>query len=714
MNKNYTSILEQSTELLSKNGPLRRLLPDFTERAEQIEMARKSAQAFSDNEITVIQAGTGVGKSFAYLIPAILWAEHNDETVVISTATTNLQDQLLNKDIPVLREIFDFSFEAVVVKGAQQYVCLDRLEEQSAQLPLTLNSAEQKQLTKIQKWAPASESGQRSDLRFEPSPKLWREIEVSTTLCLYDSCRFYNDCAFIRDRKRIPRAHILITNHSLLMSDMVLRTQSDGYASILPEYSRLIIDEAHKFESAVTDALSVTVNPIATRNLLHRIYNPDADDGFLAKIRGYQKHLPSGQGERTSYSRAVAKCEQTVSSSIQSTHYFFDRIMPVAQQIVTSHPVYTVKKSYSNDWLNTGEMIDVRDNELDNLSELLAKLSSELQGFQLRFAKLEEYEELIRIKKEIQYYREQINQLIRGLEILFSDEEDDIRWIEVPPSGDLISFRSAPMTIEDFLGPILYEQIKTIIFTSATLAPGKKFDFFMRSIGLDTFEQGRQSTTLLESPFPYETNSLLVVPTDVPEPTAFSFQQTVNKVIPQAIKASNGRALILFTSHGMLRSTFENTRNEIELMGYECISQSESSRALALEQFRDDTHSVLFGTASFWDGIDVVGESLSLVIIVRLPFSVPNDPIVEARAQQLADEGKNPFMEFQLPVAAMRVQQGFGRLIRTHNDRGIVFCLDKRLITKQYGSYIRESLPPCKFTTGKIDECISLIKNFFQ
>ncbi len=705
-------ITQKTSSLLSSKGPLRKLLPEFSERAEQIEMARLSTKSLIDNEIAVIQAGTGVGKSFAYLIPAILWAEEHDETVVISTATTNLQDQLSQKDIPLLHDIFDFDFEAVVVKGAQQYICLDRLQEQSAQLPLSLNGNEQKQLARIQKWAPSSQSGQRSDLPFEPSPKLWREIEVSTTLCLYESCRHYNECTFIRDRKRIPRAHILITNHSLLMSDLVLRTQSDGYASILPEYSRLIIDEAHKFENAVTDALSVTVNPIATRNLFSRIYNPDADDGFLVKVRGYQKHLPAGQGEKVAFTRAIAKSEQTVSSVMQSMHYFFERILPIARQIITPHPAYTVKQSYTNEWLQTNAMLDIRDNELGNFSSLLDTLVNELYSFQLRFAKLEENEELLRIKKEIQYYREQLNQLNKGLDILFNEDDDDVRWVEVPPSGDLISFRSAPLSVDDFLGPIVYEQMKTILFTSATLAPGKKFDFFAQSIGLDAFEQHRQSTTLLESPFPYDKNSLLLVPTNIPDPNATSFQNTINKIIPDAIAASRGRALILFTSHGMLRTTFEETRDEIEDMGYECISQSESSRAIALERFRNETNSVLFGTASFWDGIDVVGESLSLVIIVRLPFSVPNDPIVEARSKRLAEEGKNPFMEFQLPVAAMRLQQGFGRLIRTHTDRGVVFCLDKRLITKQYGNYIRESLPPCAFTKAPIENCIQSIKKF--
>jgi ATP-dependent DNA helicase DinG len=709
----YPKFIGKSEKYLSENGQLHKRMPGFTERAEQIEMTRICGKSFYDNEIAIIQAGTGVGKSFAYLIPAILWAEETDEIVVISTATTNLQDQLWNKDIPLLRELFDFDFEAVVVKGAQQYICLDRLREQASQLPFSLSGKEQKQLEKIQAWASGSQSGQRSELPFEPSPKIWREVEVSTTLCLYESCRHYNDCVFIRDRKRIPRAHIVITNHSLLMSDLFLRTQSDGYASILPEYSRLIIDEAHKFEHAVTEALSVTVNPIATRNLLIRIYNPDADDGFVTKIRGYQKYLPTGRGERTAYSRAITKCEHTVSSAIQAMRYFFDRILPITQKIISPHPAYTVKQSYTNEWLQTEEVTDIRDNEIENFSSLLEMLGNELYGFQLRFVKVEENEEMIRIKKEIQYYREQINQLHRGLKLLFDVDEEDIRWIEAPPSGDIISFRSAPMSVDDFLGPLLYEQMKTILFTSATLAPGKQFAFFARSIGLDTFENHRQTTALLDSPFPYEENALLLVPTDIPDPVDHSFQQAINRIIPDAVSASQGRALILFTSHAVLRSTYESTRDNIESMGYECISQGESSRAIALERFRDDTNSVLFGTTSFWDGIDVVGESLSLVIIVRLPFSVPNDPIVEARSQRMAEEGKNPFLEFQLPTAAMRLQQGFGRLIRTHTDRGVVLCLDKRLITKRYGTYIRESLPQCAFRTGRMDECITAIKKFF-
>jgi ATP-dependent DNA helicase DinG len=705
--------LRKVTGILSAEGPLRSILTGFAEREEQVEMARVITHAFYHNEIATVQAGTGVGKSFAYLIPALLWAEEYEETVVISTATTNLQDQLRQKDIPVLRSILDFDFEAVVVKGAQQYICLDRLEEQSGSLPLSFSMKERDQMSAIRSWAFESESGQRSELPFEPSPRLWREIEVATTMCLYDSCRFFNECAFIRDRRRIPRAHIIITNHSLLMSDCILKTQSEGYASILPEYTRLIVDEAHKFESAVTDSLSVTLNPINTHALLSRIYSPDAGDGFLNILRSQVKFLPTGRGERTAYSRALTKSEQTVGNALQCMSNLFDRLMPVAYNSVIPNSNYTVKQPYTNDWLQTPELTDIRDNELDTFCSLTERLENELYAFQLRFSKLEENEELLRLRKHIQFYREQIRQLNRGLKILFDDEEDDdVRWIELPPQGNTLSFRSAPLSVDDFLGPFLFEQMKTVVFTSATLAPGNAFDYFLSSIGLDSIETHRQTTTLLSSPFPYERNALLLVPTNVPDPTVPSFQTAICEIIPRAIAASNGRALVLFTSHSMLQKTYAETRGDIEALGYDCYSQGELSRAVALEKFRDEVHSVLFGTTSFWDGIDVSGESLSLVVIVRLPFSVPNDPIVDARSQHIADEGKNAFMEYHLPNAAMRLQQGVGRLIRSNTDRGVILCLDKRLITKQYGTYIRNSLPPCSFHTGPIDEVIDEIGSF--
>lgn len=707
-------ITTMTEQLLSKKGPLQRLLPDYTERTEQIAMARMICEAFYNDKIATIQAGTGVGKSFAYLIPAILWATHEGEPVIISTATTNLQDQLSQKDLPLLHNVFDFEFDAVVVKGAQQYICLDRLDNQSALLPFILNHSEQRQLAAIQQWAPISPTGQRSELDFEPTPRLWREVEVSTTLCLYDKCRHFEECAFIRDRRRIPRAHIIITNHSLLTSDLVLRTQSDGYASVLPEYTRLVIDEAHKFEAAVTEALSVTVNPVMTNLLLSKLHNPSNGEGFLSRISGLSRHLPTGKGERVAFSKAVARCEGIVASAIQALQFFFERIQPLAYSIITPSDTYVTRLSYTNDWLRSYPVVEIRENELENLTSLLDRLAQDLYGIQSRISRIEETENVLRTKKEIQFYREQVSQLRQALDTLFSDEDDDIRWIEIPPSQDVLSFRGAPLGVDHFLGPFLFEQVKSIIFTSATLAPGKSFDFFHSSISLDTFERHRQVTAILDSPFPYETNSLLLVPTDVPEPTSPRFQEAINAIIPSAIEASRGRALVLFTSHEMLRATYEATRGRIEMMGYECMAQGQHSRSVALNRFRDETSSVLFGTTSFWEGIDVVGDSLSLVIIVRLPFSVPNDPIVEARSHHLKEEGKNPFWDFQLPVAAMRLQQGFGRLIRTHTDRGVVLCLDRRLVTKQYAEYILRSLPPTPVVKLNSEECISRIRYFLE
>jgi ATP-dependent DNA helicase DinG len=512
----------------------------------------------------------------------------------------------------------------------------------------------------------------------------------------------------------VNKAHVLITNHSLLMSDLALRTQSEGFATILPEYSRLVIDEAHKFENAVTDALSATVNPLTVRELLTRIYDPAADDGYLARLRSITRLLPSGKGDRTSFSRAISKCGDTVASAMQAMEFFFERIVPVAGRLVQPNDAYTAKKSYGGDWLRSGDIVDIRDNELENFTVLLDRLLTELYAFQLRLTSIGENEETIRVRKEIQLYRSQIDQLGKGLETLFDEDNDDVRWIEMPPGRELLSFRSSPLSVDDFLGPFLFEQMKTIIFTSATLAPGNSFEFFNRSVGLDAFETHRQTSAIIDSPFDYDANLMLLVPTDLPDPTSPSFEQSVASIIPRAVEASRGRALILFTSHSMLQSVYEAARGPIEALGYECIAQGTWSRAAALNRFRDSTSSVLFGTASFWDGIDVAGESLSLVVIVRIPFSVPNDPIVAARSAAIAENGKNPFLEFQLPGAAMRLQQGLGRLIRTHRDRGAVLFLDKRLITRQYGRYILDSLPRGIFKKTGIRECISDIERFLK
>jgi ATP-dependent DNA helicase DinG len=698
--------------LLSDAGPLPLLLPQFEQRFGQTEMAILIAEAFKADRILSLQAGTGVGKSYAYLIPAILWSMAQDDPVVVSTATTNLQDQISRKDIPLLKDAVDEDFTSVVVKGSQQYICLDRLTQAESSLPLSLNASEQKQLARIHTWAHSSETGQRNELPFEPSGRLWREIEVSTTMCLYEKCLFFNSCAFIRDRKRIAKAHILITNHSLLMSDLILKAQSEGSVSILPEYGRVIIDEAHKFEQAVTDALSFTINPSITRQLLERIHNRDTGDGLLGKLRRETKHLPLGKGERTSFARSLSRTEQITGSAIQAMTYLFDRLIPEARKLVPSSDRYTVKQTYNDTWLVSEEIVDIRDNELTNFLELLHKISTDLYMFQLRFAKTEESEEILRIKKELYMYRKQVAEHATGLEQLFGDEEDDVRWIELPPSGVQISFRSSPLSVDHFIGPAFFEHMKTVVLTSATLAPGQSFDFFHAALGLNAIERHRQTSEIFPSPFPFEENSLLLVPTDIPDPTAPSYQTCINTIIPEAIRASRGRALVLFTSHDMLQRTYAATVDSIEDAGYVCYAQGQHSKTVALENFRNDIDSVLFGTTSFWDGIDVAGESLSLVIIVRLPFSVPNDPIIESRSQRITEEGKNPFMEFQLPQAAMRLQQGFGRLIRSSTDKGVVLCLDKRLITKRYGRYIIDSLPPCTIEQAPYSHLIKRISDF--
>ncbi len=714
MNSTSSELERKVRLLLSEDGPLPSLLPQFEPRDDQIHLAASILRALIDDELLSIQAGTGVGKSFAYLIPAILWSQENDEPVIVSTATTNLQDQLSRKDIPLIAGALDRDFSSVIVKGAQQYICLDRLSQATSKLPVHFDARERKQLNSIDAWAPDSSTGQRSELDFEPSAKLWKEVEVSTAMCLFEKCQFFSACAFIRDRKRIEGANILITNHSLLMSDLILRTESDGGAAILPEYTRVVIDEAHKFENAVTDALSLTLNPVTTRALLARIYNPDSGDGLLASLRSELKHLPVGKGDRTAFSRSVSKAERLTGHALQSMKFLFDRLYPQARDLVRGPSKYTVKQTYDDEWLATEEMTGIRDNELASFIESLHSISSDLGNFQLRFTVMQESEEVLRKRKELHYYRKQLDSLAVGLEALFREGDDDVRWIELPPSGDLLSFRSAPVSVDHFIGPVFFEQMKTVVMTSATLAPGNSFSFFHSSLGLESVERHRQKTEILPSPFPFRTHALLLIPTDLPEPTHPDFQQRINAIIPDAVRASRGRALILFTSHDMLQQTYESVSGNIEAAGYTCYSQSQHSRTVALERFRTEIDSVLFGTTSFWDGIDVAGESLSLVIIVRLPFSVPNDPIIEARARLLSDAGKNPFLEYQLPQAAMRLQQGFGRLIRSSQDKGIVLCLDKRLTTKTYGRYILDSLPDCGIERASSLTLIQRIEDFLS
>ncbi len=664
--------------LLEPGGRLSRIFPEYEERRSQVDMLRMICDSFNTDTICAAEAGTGVGKSLAYLVPAMDWVNKNDERVVISTATINLQHQLLEKDIPLVREILETDTRAVIVKGRRNYICLHRLRENLEEL--SLFKEESKELAAVREWAESTLTGSLSDLSFVPGPEVWSQVCSEAESCLGLRCRHREGCFVLRARREAASAEILVVNHHLLFSDLAIRLSGIGFDSsaVLPPFRRIIFDEAHNIESSATSFFSESYSRFGLRKFIGRLYRRKRGRRF-GLIFSVARLLPEADRKRA------------------------DRLPSMADEVVDRADILDAHcSSFLGD--RSSLLIKIIDGE-NPVSELLPSLS-ELENSLLGFCyQIKDFLGLIPDEDAESDAVFECRIVLRRLEQLagiidrfkrFDEYPEDIFWLEksLGYRGDsACRFVITPLNIAPFMQEAVFDPYPSLVFTSATLTVNGSFIYWKSRIGLNSGLNSDAAEMSFPSPFNYRENVLLGVPTDAPMPTEPSYLDFLSDFIAQILAISEGRALVLFTAYSMLNDVYSQVQKELSERGISIFKQGDDDRNRLLVRFREDTGSVLFATDSFWEGIDTPGEALEVLLVCRLPFQVPSDPVFQARTEAIEKQGGNAFLELSLPDAAIKLKQGFGRLMRRNTDMGIVIILDSRIIKKSYGRYLLGSLP---------------------
>jgi DNA polymerase-3 subunit epsilon/ATP-dependent DNA helicase DinG len=680
---------EEVASVLEYGGPFSQYFESYEHRPEQVEMLKVVTNALSHGNHLMVEAGTGVGKSFAYLVPAALFAIQNNTRVVVSTNTINLQDQLIQKDIPDLRAALKLDLRAAVLKGRGNYLCPRRFENLRQYGPR--NADEMRVLAKVMVWQMQNESGDRNELNLNGNPEreVWLKISAEDDACTTDTCikRTGGACPFHRAKSAAQTAHLLIVNHALLLSDVATGSK------VLPEYSYLIVDEAHHLESATTNALSFRLTQFDMDRMLKEIGGSNA--GVLGRVLGETKDTlrPSDFGLlQQKISRATDMAfrlqEQnreffnTLSEFAtlqredqpQSNYSWQARILPATRTLPHWDDV-EIK------WDETGGTMNLLLNALEEIHKAASDLYSDGH---------DNLEDMI---GDIGNVYRRLNEAYNNMTGMISQPNQGlVYWIEVNPRGEKLSLNAAPLRVGPMIEENLWHQKASVILTSATLTAHNEFQYLRNTLGADEADELQ-----LGSPFDYESSTLLYVANDIPEPNASGYQQMLDKSLIATAKATGGRMLVLFTSYTALKKTAKAITGPLAREDIYVYEQGDGASPNALlESFKSTERAVLLGTRSFWEGVDVPGDALSVVVITKLPFDVPTDPLIAARSEMYEDS----FNEYYLPEAILKFRQGFGRLIRTASDRGIVAILDRRVLTKQYGRLFLESLPHCTIKQG--------------
>jgi ATP-dependent DNA helicase DinG len=682
--------IDDVAAVLDLGGQFANYMTEYEYRPQQVEMLRSVAKALSNSLHLMVEAGTGTGKSFAYLIPAAYWAIKNNTRVVISTNTINLQDQLINKDIPDLRSALDIPVRAAVLKGRSNYLCPRRLAAMRRRKPETIH--EMRVLGKVLVWLLESRTGDRTEinLNLNVDRAVWSRLSAEDEGCRLEVClkRTGGRCPFYRAKIAAENAHLLVVNHALLLADTATGNR------VLPDFNYLIVDEAHHLESATTNAMSFRVRAIDVTRINREMGG--LKTGILGRFVDLCEDLlkPAQMAALTQLVQKAADLSFRFDNQMTQYYQTLDAFLveqregrplgtyPQQERVLPSTRTLPI-------WVDVEIAWELANETLISLLKILRELRIPMR--ELADQDNEEAEDMWGSLGNIFSRMEEIQHNVNGLTL----EPDDnmIYWVEINPKYLEVNLNAAPLHIGTLMEKHLWYQKEAVILTSATLTTNGEFEYLRQRLSAEDADE-----QVVGSPFDFETAALVYVATDIPEPSNYNgHQRAVERAISSVAQASGGRMLALFTSYAQLQRTSNKISPILAQENIQVFEQGEGASAnMLLETFRETEQAVLLGTRAFWEGVDVPGDALSVLMIVKLPFDVPSDPIISARSETFED----PFYQYALPEAILRFRQGFGRLIRTQTDRGVVAVLDRRVLTKRYGRLFMESLPQCTFKQG--------------
>jgi len=706
-------------ELLSETGPVARTLggTTFEDRPGQRDMAAYTADVYNDGGIALLEAGTGVGKSFAYLVPALEWARINGERTIVSTNTINLQEQLVGKDLPILARALSAGDRPVtfaLLKGWRNYLCLARLDQARAGQDSLFAEGRGAELETLAGWAARTSDGSLADLAEEPSPDVWDAVAAESDLCTRLKCPHFDHCFLFQARRQAAEADVVVVNHHLLASDLAVRIASDNWqeAAVLPPYRRLVIDEAHHLEDVAAQHLGSQVSMLGVQRLLGRLERNGR--GLLPTLAA---ELATHDDLLTAASRDLLTQSllDALVAARRGSEELFGRLSRRLETEPGTAPVLRLTDSFAGDavW---PEGLTVA---LENLLIAFGRLRDGVETIADRLSLDDPAEPRAQLVGELRGVVRRLDSAAEALKAALQPPPGSstaaVRWLErrgrKTPN---LTLAAVPLDLAPVLKDALFDRVETAVLTSATLAAGGEFTFLEERLGLSLPPSRVVIREILPSPFDFPSQCIFGIPTDIPEPRddEAGHDASVARILVEMAHASDGGIFALFTSHGALRRTADAVRGRLGGR-WPLLVQGDGQRDQLLRRFREAGSAILLGTDSFWEGVDVPGRALRVLILAKLPFKVPSDPLTAARLERLSDAGVDGFTHYLVPHAALKLKQGFGRLIRSKTDVGAVILLDRRVVTKRYGEMILEGLPPASKAIGNWIDVRRVVEEFF-
>ena len=694
-------------EYFGENGVIHKNFGKFEVRREQYEMAKFIENSMNENKKLIVEAGTGTGKTIAYLLPTLLYAIENNLKVIVSTNTINLQEQLVNKDIPLLKKIINEDFNYQIVKGRGNYLCkrkLYNIDVTEKETDTEEEKAEKNIIRNLIDWDKnVTRTGDRNELKYEISNSIWEKVNSEVDMCKGVKCPHYSKCHFFKARKNVADATLLIVNHHMFFADLAIRNQTGFYTnySILPNYDIVVFDEAHNIEDTARNYFTFETSKISFGRLMGNIYNRrvvnSSNGGAIIRLMTYLNESLS--------SEEYEKVDELKEDAIAELNVFYDKGIDIFDKLI-----YLFSENNNNREIKI--KIDKQKMESNKAFREVMEINSQFK---------ESYGNLvIRINKflntvsnynledkegflfEFSRYYERLKQYYKKFEfILEGKEEGYVYWANVTTIRPNVKLYATPFDISDELNDNLFTKMDRMVFTSATLAVDNKFDYYKKSIGLMKENRRKIDERIVKSPFDYEKQMKVYIPEDALDPTNIEFLRDLEEFIEGVIKNTKGHCFLLFTSYSALNFLYNQLKSHFSEKEYTLIKQNDFPRHEMIEIFKNSKNPILFGTDSFWEGVDVQGEQLQSVIITKLPFKVPNDPVTEAIIENIRKNGQNPFNDYQVPQAVIKFKQGVGRLIRSKTDSGNIIILDNRIIKKMYGKKFLSALPRNKVVESK-------------